>query len=290
MKVAVVFLLVAVGVASAAFSASLVEQTQPLLNQASLQATIAASSLTRGNKGLADFFNSLANAVISQVNAIIAQIMEHATTLGGHVTNLSAAAQAQAHMAIAMLQNAASMASGQVLETIQGMITNLQNMLSGNGKAMETEMLVARLDLPAILQNALQAALHHLMSNEEVAALIEQLTPFVNYVPGLGSLLDQLAAVMLGNGKLNRAAPAFVQNLMAQFQQIIGVVQAATADAIAQAQVLAQQLINQAMNQGTAIANLAIQQLQAQLPLLQSMLGEAGRPLIEAIQNLLNKP
>jgi lipopolysaccharide/colanic/teichoic acid biosynthesis glycosyltransferase len=125
MQLAAIFFFIAVGIASAAFVPS---HNGPLVSRGvALQAS--------QNKGLSNAFQAIIQSAVAQAQTIIAQIQSQAQVIGSHVLNLSQQAAAQAAEVLQELNQVAVFAQGQILQSIEGLTVQIQNLLSGTGKA-----------------------------------------------------------------------------------------------------------------------------------------------------------
>jgi predicted PurR-regulated permease PerM len=283
MKASVVLLFVAVGVCSAAFTGSLVQQTRPALNRASLQASIATSALAKGDKDLGDFLQGIVDSAIATANGLVAQLQAAAEAAAGHVVNLSISLKIKIRAAIAALQSVANAVSGSIQSQIQSLISTLQGFLSGGDSADNARNLLAQLDVHAILSNAIQHVLGHLQNNQFIANLIAQVTPFLDQA---GNIIQQVTDLLLGNSKLSAAAP---RGLFDQLQNIIATIQSVIGSAVESAQAAAQQLVQQAIAHGQATVQAAAAQVLQTVQSLAAFLPSSiVQPLIEALENLAN--
>ncbi|OQV15612.1 hypothetical protein BV898_10201 [Hypsibius exemplaris] len=289
MKAAVILLLVAVGACSAAFSGSLVERTQPVLNNANLRASITVSAFTKGDHDLGLLAQTIIQNVIARVRALIAHIQAQLELVGGHAHQLSEQVQAQVRATIALLQQIAASSSSQVQAAIRDLIKNLQQLLSGNDEegTAEARQLVERLDILAVVQGALQDALTQLANVEGIQQLVQQLAPYLDQAQ---DIFEQISALLLGSLQLDRAIALRqgVLDILAQFQPIVAAIQAALTEGVGQVQIIAQGLIDQVIAANQASQAAALQHVIAQINALPSWLSSLAQPLVEVLESLGN--
>jgi len=270
MKVAVALCLFAcVAVSHAAFSGSLLQQAQPLVNQAMFKIRLA--TVSRSSEG-----SGLQTLVVSQLQEHIQTLLDQIQGGATAISEITEQVQAELTQALAHLQALGGSAVSGISEIVAGLSESLGSIWGSIGSwfgksagqksiwgilgNLDFDSIVALLNQavqglsnPALIVHAAQAALEHLgLPDRVIEFIIGHLSNFIT--PSSRGFLDTLTGVW---GHLSGVA----SGLLASLQDIAQSIMTTGGDSLDAIQLLAQNFVDHAQTAAAQITGQAAQQL-----------------------------
>jgi len=284
MKFTAVILLACVAVSSAAFTANLVQHTQPALDKAMFSARLAA-----GNKALANPAVSAAiDGIIAAIQNTVNTLLQNAQEALAHGQTISQALQEHLLNAVAQLQTIGGAAATQLQQVIQAFLAGI-GAVGGNKASLA--------DAIAFAQNAFQQAValaQQLINQIDINTLLPQainavLPPNIAHLviahlglnnKGLGDLFGTLF------GNLWEQITGAAGNLAQQIAQAAQLVASLGAGAFSAVQAQASQFLSSVAAGASQLSSQAAQQILSHISSFQQALGSQYQAVVDALQGI----